>query len=78
MVIKSLTISLRSKDGEWIEKPLGLDKSIIGRSANVDYQLDDYGSAFRGGVIPRMLYIAAITLAQFLMMLILMKRKDTI
>ena len=53
-------------------------EAISSAEAILSILWDDYGSAFQGGVIPRMLYIAAITFAQFLMMLVLMKRKDTI
>ncbi|NSW53886.1 MAG: FHA domain-containing protein [Anaerolineae bacterium] len=39
---------------------------------------DDFGRAFRGSGMGRMLYIALITFVEFIALLIMMKRKDTI
>ena len=39
---------------------------------------DDYGRTFQGETVTRMLYIGIITTVEFILLLIMMKRKDTI
>ncbi|NSW53885.1 MAG: FHA domain-containing protein [Anaerolineae bacterium] len=53
-------------------------EAISSAEAIISILWDDYGSAFRGGVLPRMGYITAITVVQFIVLLVLMKRKDTV
>jgi hypothetical protein len=53
-------------------------KAISSAEAVLGMLWDDYGRAFRGGSIARMFYISLITLVEFILLLIFMKRKDTI
>lgn len=53
-------------------------KAISSAEAILGMLWDDYGRAFRGGSIARMFYISLITLVEFILLLIFMKRKDTI
>jgi len=53
-------------------------KAISSAEAILGMLWDDYGRVFRGGSIARMFYISLITLVEFILLLIFMKRKDTI
>jgi len=53
-------------------------KAISSAEAILGMLWDDYGRAFRGGSIARIFYISLITLVEFILLLVFMKRKDTI
>ncbi|MBN2048647.1 MAG: FHA domain-containing protein [Anaerolineaceae bacterium] len=53
-------------------------EAIASAEAILTMLWDDYGRAFRGNIFTRLFYIGLITSAQFIFLLIAMKRKDTI
>ncbi len=53
-------------------------EAISSAEAIISILWDDYGAAFRGGVGIRMLYIGILTIVQFLVLLLLMKRQDAV
>lgn len=53
-------------------------EAISSAEAILSILWDDYGTAFRGGTALRMLYIGIITVVQFIILLFLMKRQDTV
>ena len=53
-------------------------KAISSAEAVLGMLWDDYGRTFRGTATARMSYIGIITLVEFILLLIMMKRKDTV
>ncbi|MEE4195232.1 MAG: FHA domain-containing protein [Anaerolineae bacterium] len=53
-------------------------EAISSAEAILSILWDDYGTAFRGSYSLRMLYIGIITVVQFIILLFLMKRQDTV
>ncbi|MCD4753975.1 MAG: hypothetical protein K8R40_12970, partial [Anaerolineaceae bacterium] len=53
-------------------------KAISSAEAILGILWDDYGRTFQGTTTVRMLYIGIITVVEFILLLFMMKRKDTV
>jgi ABC transport system ATP-binding/permease protein len=53
-------------------------EAISSAEAIITILWDDYGGAFQGGIIPRLGYIGLITLVQFILLIYLLKKQDTV